>query len=273
VENGWELRRSIYLPGEFFDYTIGGHMTPIFYSSWGKERGNFNPEQDPAALLDLINDNRGKNEIKLFLAPRCAFTNKIVSRGEDDDKWVDWFYRTKSPADGAIVISPKEAVMIFNADCPIVAILDENAGRLAVLHAGFRCLVPAPRKGADTRSIIRVAFEDHHFKPNEVCVFVGFGIGPCCYGAEHWPELAVTSAMDLPIGRATRGPRAGRRSVDLYALIRNQLFKIGVPAKKIEMDYSCTACARHSGYNNNHYWSNCWDGRACGRNATFAWFR
>ena len=249
-------------------------MTPIFYDSWGKACGNFSPaDQGYQLVSQAIKDAKKDRDIGIFFAPNCAFTNRVVAFGEDDDKCDDLFYRTRNPADGGIVSSTKTAVVIFNADCPIVAIYDENAGRLAVLHAGFRCLVPIGGRNADNRSIIEVAFADHKFRPDEVNVFVGFGIGPCCYGAEHLPEVKAISNMDIPIGRATRGPRAGKQSVDLYTLIRNQLIKIGVPERRIAIDSSGPACARHSDYRSNEYWSNCWDGPAAGRNATFAWFR
>lgn len=255
-------------------------MRFLYSDIWGKAKGDFNPTQAAYSsgnhsekFLDVA---RKKDDINLIFAPRCDFTTKIVALGENDDKVNDWLVRTKEPADGGIIEEPGQAVAFFNGDCPIVALFDRSKGRLAVLHAGFRCLVPNTR---NPRSIIRVAFEDHSFDPKSTEVFVGYGIGPCCYGAKHWPEMKdFTLSLTLPVGQATRGlsgrpkGRYGEKSIDLYRLILNQLEKVGVPEGNVQSDLTCTSCAKEqsAGIADFAYYSYCRGNQ--GRNAALAWY-
>ncbi len=245
---------------------------------WGKERGDFHPSQPLDDLIQLISTNKKRmHPFPEIFAPRCDFTTRIVESGKDDDipdPVSSWFIRTKQPADGGIVDGPFKPVMIFNADCPVVAVLDTSKPQLAVLHAGFSCLVPPAclnRKAPASakRGIIQVLFEDHGFTTGTSQVFVGYGIGPCCYGATNRPEIDDPT-LDIRIGRATRGPRAGQRSVDLYQMIEDQFLKLGIPKERIEMDSACTACCRDFGVSLYH--SHCWDGPVAGRNAAMFFF-
>lgn len=205
--------------------------------------------------------------IAAIFAPDCTkFTNRIVSEGVDDEPWARWFIQTSHPADGVIVGTPGKAIAMFTADCPIIAVFDagdiDKAPRLAVLHAGFRCLI---REKPEEKSIIRVLFEDCDFPAGAVEVFYGFGIGPCCYGANHIQEVSGYTKVPIPITRAIRGPRKGQQSIDLYSLIKSQLLRVGVKPKNITSNTSCVCCE-------GNYHSNCRDGPSGGRNATFVWF-
>ncbi len=245
---------------------------------WGKERGNFDPSQDQEKFLNQLAAEGQSAGLNSIFAPTCAFTNRIVQLGEDDLLMDEWFIRTRQPADGGIVEGPFDAVAFFNADCPIVAVHDKKRGRLAVLHAGYRCLIPAARYNRrsaeeERRSIIQVLFEDKAFSPSNVEVFVGYGVGPCCYGFERNPSMRFDlqdGSLDLPIGRATRGPRAWQKSIDLYALIEKQLGSVGVPEHRINVDYTCMGCFKDMSF--PLYYSNCYDGPGAGRNASLAWF-
>ncbi|MEK7192222.1 MAG: laccase domain-containing protein [Patescibacteria group bacterium] len=236
----------------------------LLYHIRGKSKGNFDPDQSNQTLfLDAIENERRIFGLRTIFVPRCNFTNRVVKYGEENVDWADGLARSRGLADGGIVEDPKVGIAIFNADCPVVAVHDESLGKLAVLHAGFRCLIrPNPRE----KSIIQTLFENRGFLPSAVKVFAGYGIGPCCYGAEHWPEINDCT-RDLPLGRATRGPRAGQRSVDLYYLIRQQLLEIGVSKSNMTFDHNCTSC------DGGYYYSRCRDGPGSGNNMTMAWLK
>ncbi len=259
-------------------------MADVFKIVRGREHANYDPSgSDPDYFFGALRDITSLYMFRTVFAPACGFTNRVVAIGTDDyipDPDNDWYVRTRQPADGGVVEDPDVPVMIFNADCPIVVLNDDLRYRIAVLHAGLRCLVPPARMDKradpkDKRSIIQVAFDDFSFNPRATSVFVGFGIGPCCYGAEKHREMQ-DATLDLPIGRATRGLRAGQRSIDLYQLITDQLTRLGVPEDKILIDSRCTACAGH--YNDitnmcqRSFYSHSQDRGMGGRNASFAWF-
>lgn len=237
----------------------------------GIDRGNFHINKiGPMNVSVVLDAWRKKEGVDNVYIPRCDFTATIVS---EDSKIVrpiqdaSWFWRTKDSADGIILGAAYDAAAILNADCPIVAVYESVNGknRLAVLHAGFRCLVPKNKK---ERSIIRVLFEDFKFAPDSH-VFMGYGIGPCCFGvkSDEYPEIDDFS-VDLPCGKVTRGSRAGWRSIDLYKIILNQLLAARVPEQNIVADMTCTSCA---GIYRPTYYSNCRLGPAFGRNAAMVW--
>ncbi|GEM_PF-1198838 len=245
------------------------------HSLLGINQGNFDIGRigviNTVAILSTVRRTVGVDK---FFAPRCNFTNNIVEIGKNMDiplAHERWFLRSQKDADGGIIDQPYDAVVIFNADCPIVAVHEILNDRLAVLHAGFRCLVPSLKKGGKKdKSIIRVLFEDHDFSAQDSRVFVGYGIGPCCFGVteDDYPEILDFSA-DIPYGRATRNIRSGWKSIDLYQLIANQLLEAGVPEKNVSIDFTCTSCA---GFYEPKYYSVSRLGQIWGgRNAAMAW--
>jgi copper oxidase (laccase) domain-containing protein len=163
-------------------------------------------------------------------------------------------------ADGGVIDGPRHALSIANADCPIVAVYDTKCDRLAALHAGFAC-VKRPDGGP---SVMHRLVKQHGFHPDRSDVHVFGGIGPCCYGRSDCSDFAKHTA--------TRGPRIGQPSVNLYDLICEELNALGFRNGTRSVDYTCTACfGRSEGELGPKYHSNVWDGQEGGRNATFVW--
>lgn len=231
------------------------------YQLCGRTEGDFNPScENFIANLDVVRVRLG---LGVIFAPKANFTNRVVVYGPEDRATNHiWFHRMPEDADGGIVKSRGVAIAFFNADCPLIAVRDGE--RLAALHGGFRCLWPRSR---DEGGIIQALFKSYQFAPEKSEVFVGYGIGPCCYGMGFNPEIVEMMQDGMPLGKATRGPRAGQISIDLYRLICQQLIAEGVPAKNITIDYTCTACKGLPAQ--PQFYSNC--RRDTGRNAALVW--
>mgnify|MGYP001568952425 CR=1 FL=1 len=165
------------------------------------------------------------------ILPRCDSGNRVGLSGHGEKRLGGSLSVSDDIADGWIVENPREAVVMFPADCPVVAIHDRLRNRLAVLHAGYQSI-------ARDCSILAVPFREHKFPPAHVRVDVVSGIGSCCYGVEHYPEV-----KRFPYARAVRGPREGQRSLDLSEIIRAQLVTFGVSLRRIKTSTFCTACA------------------------------
>ena len=260
------------------------------YELFGKEDGNFIchlPNPTPTFFESIKRIRRQIPEIQSIFSPRSAFTNELARLSEGTRKIMPphpinysgleamTVYKSQKAADGMVVESKGQAIAVFTADCPTTTVYEGVNGRLAVLHCGFRSLV---REDQDEMNIIESVFYLPEFEPEQVEVFVGFGIGPCCYGAAHWPEVQRGTIiarngreMTLPLSRAIRGPRKGQTSLDLYALIRSELIKCGVPSNQIVVDRTCTACAGRS-EGKGRYYSRVWEGVGQGANAAVAWF-
>lgn len=233
---------------------------------YGKLDGNFSPHQPMEDFLRSVRKLREANpQLETIFAPKCDFTTRIVKLGEEDEVWDAGFVRTKNPADGGIVEKPNQAIAIFNADCPVVSIFDEEKGRLAVLHAGFRCLIPEDKSRF---SILETAFAKYGFNGERVKVFCGFGIGPCCYGGKH---LGIGRWSGFLTGRVTRGPRSEQKSFDLYEQIFTELVVMDeVPPENMLIDKTCTACKIN--YGKHLYHSNVYEGKSAGSNAVLIWY-
>lgn len=228
---------------------------------FGKENGNFRVSQvSREVLLGNLDRIRSRFGLHAIFSPQCDFTTRIESFDPKSPPEKDWFTRSAEKADGGVVHQPGVAVALFNADCPVISIFERPKHRLTLLHAGFRCVI---REKKGETNIIRAAFDLFKFSPHNVRVFVGYGIGPCCFGARY-PEIA-NSSLNLPVAVTSRGPRAGETSVNLYEVIRREIRSLGVPETSIKIDSTCTACA--GGYHSNTY-----DGSLAGRNAVLAWF-
>lgn len=238
----------------------------------GKMGGNFDPYQtDPRVFLELLTSSicsQPGDPVKVFF-PSHKATNRVVLLGMEDAQMTAKCFTSKTWTDGVVIDRPYAAGAIFSADAPVVCIFEPGRPRFALLRGALRCLMPpVDKKGRRDRSIIRVALEDFKFEVAEIKVWVGMGIGPCCYGAEHFPEMGDQS-VDIPIGRATRGPRAGKRSIDLYHLIYKQLVVQGVKPTRIDIEADCVCCKGY--FLSPRYHSNCRSGPQAGRNAVAFW--
>src|SRR3989344_5399233 len=212
---------------------------------FGKAFGDFRlpePEDSHAAFLEGM--RRVKADLpglgSVFIPDARFFTANFVSPSGLNRVLIPRFVHvSRNRADGSITGIRNFGLAILNADCPIVGVFDIRMNRLAILHAGFRCLI---RENPDVPSIIKVLFWKYGFRAGNVEVFAGLGIGARCYGAEHYPEVKHQT-VQLPLLRAIRGPRKGKISVDLGILIRSQLLEEGVTEENIVLNRICTACS------------------------------
>lgn len=238
----------------------------LHFEILGKKQGNFLlSESTQNAWKYSVESYADKQGIQRLFLPRCSFTTEIATLGEDDAPISKRIICTRKHADGGIVQALNVGIGIMVADCPSIVLFEERIGRFALLHGSFICLMP----GNGNPGIITRAIVECRFKAFDTVAYVGFGIGPCCYGAED--KLMVQNSLVsknpiLPLGRATRGPRKGSTSIDLYELIRCQLVENGIVSENIYIDSRCTACA------NNEFYSHVYDmSEKRGNNFICAW--
>ncbi len=221
-------------------------------------------------------EKRGRPEIKTAYRARCGkMTTDIVDvTGFDWDGTPDKrIFITKNWADGLISFNPGEALMIANADCPVTVIWDLESGLLALLHCALQTLVPPD--GSD--GILTTCFKEYPLTET-MWASLAFGIGKCCFGFTHSvPRCTENSlVMEWPIGTATgidpSNERFGMPSIDLFALMENQLLRLGMKPNRIisnaKSTLSCTSCKKDFD-GKPMYWSNARDGKETGRNLAF----
>lgn len=228
----------------------------------GIKEGNFRPEGLREAFAEKI--EKAVKEyfpypVSALFAPTPAFTNKVSSLNEDDDQWSPFLFRTLRKADGGIVSQPGQAVAFFTGDCPIVCIYCKDPHQLAVLHAGYRCLV---RENRQEESIVSNAVRA--FNKEKAFALIGYGIKSCCWKPE--PDKSVelmspekSSCPDILakcIRHTTkRSPfGSGIYSANLYLLAKLQLMQAGIKEDRIRTLTTCTCCDK-GGDGKLLYWS------------------
>jgi copper oxidase (laccase) domain-containing protein len=205
------------------------------------------------------------------VAPRVAFTNRVA---EVTAPLGGGMVCPADLMDGAVVTGFGRAVALFNGDCPAVCLYAGD--RLAVVHAGYRCLIRENPAEADV-----LASAVAGFRGGSVRAWIGGGIGPCCWAPNYHTQPEVLAPEGHPhgaliaacLGRTTRGAAgSGKVSVDLYELAARLLVRHGLPREAIDWDTHCTACAYRAG--RPEYWSNsrAWlTATTNGRNCFVAW--
>lgn len=246
----------------------------------GRRVGDFRSHPgDPDAPLRLLEEARScwlPETVRRVWVLRACFSNR-VARLEEPAVVGQGGWAVSSPAgvDGGIVEGPGQAVAVCNGDCPLLCLIQGQ--RLAVLHAGYRCLV---REAPDEPNIIETALAAG-FDSSATTAWVGWGVGPCCWAPDYAskPELLApetsheASLLARCLTRTTRSPLgAGHVAIDLYQLADDLLRRAGVGPGRVGWDTRCTCCAREDG--EPAYWSRTrWkrSGGPDGRNCCLAW--
>lgn len=248
-------------------------MAELQYRIFGREHGDFKE-----SIQSLENFSEGvrkilPSSIRNIFVPRSGFTNRITNNyiyvTEDD-----YLLRTYNLADGGLIFGQDKAVAFLNGDCPVICLYDGL--ELAVLHAGYRCLI---REDKEEEGIIEAGLR--FFNLETVKVFIFGGIGPCCWEVEvdnSCPKLENTkvcryySLLWDCISRTTRSSSKSL-TVDLYELALKILLANDVPLKNISWDTTCTCCAMKNG--EPTYWSHTrfrnGHQEVDGRNLAMAW--
>ncbi len=220
-------------------------MPRICKAVLGKKHGNFHPAKPREEFLRTMDQAQAyvlPSQVRRIFAPATAFTTRIAEIGSsDDDTWSERLIRTKEKADGALLHGTDTAVAIFNGDCPIICLKQEDFA--VILHAGYRCLI---RSDANEEGIIEAAMR--HFDPLRAEALVFGGIGPCCWipepdKTEIWnPQLSRhPTILESCLSETKYG---GNRTVDLYKLANDLLCHAGIYQTRITLEAQCTCCAK-----------------------------
>jgi copper oxidase (laccase) domain-containing protein len=239
----------------------------------GKESGNFkfqNKDPDIALFTKNVEDQLDERHVQKIYIPAAAHSTKVATPETCEIiSLTDRCLRTESGIDAFMVTGPNTAIGFLNADCPIVALTDKSRNSLVLIHAGFRCLVPINR---EEPSIIKRVFEKFELDPSSIDeVFIGYGAGTCCYGVHNLMHELRERKLGEFAGIATKGPRIGAISFDLYGLAQKQIIDCGVRLDNIYICKACTACISRDREKTGKYYSHLYGEE--GRNLSFAYFQ
>lgn len=138
--------------------------------------------------------------------------------------------------DATVCAHPSLTLVSFSADCLLLLFVDPVRRVIANAHSGWKGT--SLNIAAQTASTMAASYGS---SPRDLEVFIGPGIGPCCF--EISGELAEKAS---PLLLVTSGKRIkeheGRFYWDLPGTNRDQLLEIGVLPDNIIDTSLCTSC-------------------------------
>ncbi len=143
-------------------------------------------------------------------------------------------------------------LMVMTADCTPILLYDHNRRIIAAIHAGragaFKDIV--------TKTITKMQ-KSFQSDPADIIAVLGPSIGVCCYEVD---KKIDDEASGLGLGYAIRRDKE-RYLLDVNAIIRRQLLKVGISASNLEEIDRCSSC------HNDTLFSYRADGKRTGRMA------
>ena len=138
--------------------------------------------------------------------------------------------------DGLATDVENAPLAVFTADCVPIVMWAARPGALAVLHAGWRgTLAGIVGAGVSRLEEFRAA------RAEEVAVFLGPAVGPCCYAVGDDVVRAAEAAFGKRAGQVLT-EEGGKRRLDLYRANELVAQEAGVLPENIYRVATCTSC-------------------------------
>jgi len=172
----------------------------------------------------------------------------------DDDVFSD-----EPEADAAVTSTPGVVLAILTADCLPVLFAAKAGGEVGAAHAGWRGLATG---------VLEATVAQMRTPADQLVAWLGPAAGPQKYeiGVEVYDAFV---AQDWSAARAFTSTRPNHWNVDLYALARRRLEKVGLRAPDIHGGALCTIADPQSFY--SHRRSTYIESGRTGRMASLVW--
>jgi purine-nucleoside/S-methyl-5'-thioadenosine phosphorylase / adenosine deaminase len=141
-----------------------------------------------------------------------------------------------SVGDGMVCATPNLILGILTADCVPILLLDETAGVVGALHAGWRGVI------ANIAGVGVAAMSAIGARADRIEAALGPAIGACCFEV----DIDLARRFETEIGDAARYVRrtsAQKAFIDLKGVVRGQLREAGLADDKVSDIAVCTRCA------------------------------
>jgi len=233
----------------------------IEYIFLGKDHG------DSSSLLQTEAGTAKRKEIMSALNieqmffPRVEFTTGVANFHDSNTIQLGpGLWRTQNDSDAGLVFrDTRVGIGILTYDCPIGVVWDPIQRAMCVVRLGLKNIYRPGWNYSILEEVVKVLkTSPHHLK-----LWVGCGIGPCCYG--HDPdekrEREIRERFDkldndfLFYGSVMNGPRKGKIPYDLYRIAYYEAIRLGIDDPEM-LDIAAqtewrTHCTCHIG----NYWS------------------
>lgn len=137
--------------------------------------------------------------------------------------------------DGLVTAIPGLVLATFYADCVPVFLFDPVRKVVGLAHSGWKGTM-----GLITVKVLEVMGGQFNCRPEDIMVYIGPGIGPCCY--EIQADLADKVLSAFPGDNDIISIKQKRIMWDLKETIRRCAINYGVPGSNITVSSWCTSC-------------------------------
>jgi len=196
------------------------------------------PRPDPLTLLPRIAPDASSSPLvtlRQVHSSRCVNVGPTGAPGESSRSPV-----RHDAGEGDALVTRERGVFlgIATADClPLVAV-DDQAGAVAVIHAGWRGTLAGVLETTLTMMI-----RDHGAAKERIRVAAGPAAGSCCYEVGAEVIEAFRSRRPKHANQAIRPSSDGRCTLDLLEANRAQAQELGVARDHITSVKVCTICS------------------------------
>jgi YfiH family protein len=153
----------------------------------------------------------------------------------------------------ALITSERDvAICILTADCVPVFLFDEDAGVIAICHAGWRGIIYE----IIPKTILKMA-ESFSVRPEGIKAAIGPSIGPCCFEVKDDVKNKFQESFGSDSGIING--KGAKWNIDLWKAACLQLENAGIKQENIIKSNLCTCC------NKDYFYSYRRDGSKTGR--------
>ncbi len=159
-------------------------------------------------------------------------TKADCGRGVTEERYPEGY-------DGLLTNEAGVLLTTLHADCVPIYFLDVEKRAVALSHAGWRGTVD----GMAEKTVNRMA-EEFGSKAENILVGIGPAISKCCFEVSEDVKDEFEKKLPFSTAFIEKGENEGKFYIDLKAVNREILIKMGIKAENIEVSEECTKCLR-----------------------------
>ncbi len=143
---------------------------------------------------------------------------------------------SQGEGDAMVTNQSQFLLVVRTADCVPVLLLDQRAGIIGAIHAGWRGAV-----GGIVSKTLQTCVGHFGSDVADMHVAIGPSIGPCCYEVDA--QVIDPLQADYPDWQGVlQDTTDGKGMLDLKKLIWHQVLASGIPEHQVERIEECTHC-------------------------------
>ena len=143
---------------------------------------------------------------------------------------------SQGEGDAMVTNQPQFLLVVRTADCVPVLLVNQKAGIIGAIHAGWRGAV-----GGIVSKTIQTCVEQFGSDVADMHLAIGPSIGPCCYEVDA--QVIDPLQTGYPDWQGVlQETTEGKGMLDLKKLIWHQVLASGIPEHQVERIEECTHC-------------------------------